>query len=114
MCMEDEKIGRNLRTQIKAVVLDVAPKELCSRDPKRTHIILSSDATIDVSVFPESLAGSRLIGLHLTPQTPILFIDIERFGNLVYEKWNGHDAAASSNVTVITSTLEAKTSSELV
>lgn len=113
MCMEDVKIGRNLLSQCTTIPVTSSPTRVLSADPNRVAIIFSCDVSTPIQVAPRTANAAQGIGFCLTLQNPIFKITIEEAGNMVTEQWNAGDGAGTGTLTILTSVLQAKKSSDL-
>lgn len=115
MCMEDIKIGRNLSSQFKVVIVPTAAQTVvCSPDPSRVCIVFSGQGLSVVHFSPVGMNSSLTSGISATASSPVVRIHIDDYGSLVTQGWQATAITSSNNVSVVTSSLAARKSSDLV
>jgi len=111
--MQDIQIGRNLNSQYTDIAVGLnSLATLCPPDPKRTAIIIGPVTSV-CHIGPENTTPSGTVGMRLNANIPPIIIDVEHYGNLVFQRWQVFGDGGAQTISVMTSTLEAKQASQL-
>lgn len=113
MCMEDEKIGRNLVSTITRLLVPGGVSLMVTGKPDRVRLIVSSDGVQLVTLGTADAKPTITNGITLSIANPIIVIDDRIWGSLVKDEWWISDHGAGSTVVIVEVFLHAQKSSDL-
>lgn len=115
MCMEDIKIGRNIRTQVTIIPLTLgANTPVATARPNRIAIAFYTNGTNAVRVLPGEFAAGATSGMTMATTRPFLEFNINPYGQIVFGSWNAEAAGGNNVLIVVESMLEATKPEHLV
>lgn len=104
MCMEDIRVMRETQATVRPVTVGASSLSVAPRNTKRVAIIFTyiGASTITLSLSRPAVAAA---GIVLDSTNPVLMMDIQHYGALVFENWFAIAGAASQVLSVAESYL---------